>query len=457
LKFETTVRVVVIGAGACGLTAALAARERGAEVLVLERDARPSGSTALSTGLIPAAGTKFQRALGIEDSAELLAEDIWRKAKGQTDRRMVETVARASAPTVEWLAERHGVQFRLVEGYLYPGHSVLRMHGTPHRTGEELEGALLASAQANGIDILTSALATEVLHENQKILGVRFRRPDGSVESVGCGALVLACCGFGGNPEMVRRYIPEMADAEFSGHVGNKGDAVRWGLELGAALADLGSYQGHGAVAVPYGNPVNWALLTNGGYQVNLRGGRFSNEVRGYSEQAIEVIAQPERTAWNVYDEARERPILGFKDYEEIRGLGGIRKAGTLRELAAMMSLSAESLEKTNREVDALRSSGMTDPWGRSFKGTQPLAPPFCAVKVTGTLFHTQGGLVIDPAARVLRPDGAAFPNLFAGGGAARGLSGPANWGYFSGGGLLTATTLGRIAGESAAAASSMA
>ncbi len=448
---------MVVGAGACGLTAALAAKERGAEVLVLERDARPTGSTALSTGLIPAAGTTFQRALGIQDSAELLAEDIWRKAKGQTDRRMVETVARASAPTVEWLAERHGVQFRLVEGYLYPGHSVLRMHGTPHRTGEELEGALLASAQANGIDILTSALATEVLHENQKILGVRFCRPDGSLESVGCGALVLACCGFGGNPEMVRRYIPEMADAEFSGHVGNKGDAVRWGLELGAALADLGSYQGHGAVAVPYGNPVNWALLTNGGYQVNVRGERFSNEVRGYSEQAVEVIAQPERTAWNVYDEERERPVLGFKDYEEIRGLGGIRKAGTLRELAAMMSLRAESLETTNRQVNALRSSGQADSWGRSFKGTQPLQAPFCAVKVTGTLFHTQGGLVIDPAARVLRPDGAAFPNLFAGGGAARGLSGPANWGYFSGGGLLTATTLGRIAGESAAAASSMA
>jgi fumarate reductase flavoprotein subunit len=58
---------------------------------------------------------------------------------------------------------------------------------------------------------------------------------------------------------------------------------------------------------------------------------------------------------------------------------------------------------------------------------------------------------VIDPAAAVLRPDGTALPNLFAGGGAARGLSGPSNWGYFSGGGLLTATTLGRIAGESAA------
>jgi fumarate reductase flavoprotein subunit len=457
VKFEYSVPVLVIGAGACGLTAALAAKERGAEVLVLERDDHPSGSTALSTGLIPAAATHFQRALGIEDSAELLAEDIWGKAKGQTDRAMVEAVARASGPTVEWLAARHGVEFKLVEGFLYPGHSVLRMHGTPHRTGEELENALLASAGRMGIDIVTSATATEVFSEKGAVTGVRFARPDGTSESVGCRALVLACCGFGGNRDMLRRHIPEIADAEFAGHVGNKGDAVRWGLELGAALADMGSYQGHGALAVPYGNPVNWGLLTNGGYQVNLRGERFSNEVRGYSEQAVEVIAQPEKLAWDVYDEARERPILGFKDYEEIRALGGIRKAATLRELAAMMAVPFEALQETNQAVDKLRSSGIPDSFGRSFKGTQPLAPPFCAVKVTGALFHTQGGLVVDPRARVLRPDGSGFQNLFAGGGAARGLSGPSNWGYFSGGGLLTATTLGRIAGESAAAASSMA
>jgi len=450
--------VVVIGAGACGLAAALAAKERGAEVLVLERDAKPAGSTALSTGLIPAAGTKFQQALGIRDSAELLAEDIWRKARGQTDRAMVEAVARASGPTVEWLAERHGVQFKLVEGFLYPGHSVLRMHGTPHRTGEELEGALLASAGRMGIDIVTSAVATDLFADDTgRVSGVRFARPDGSSETVGCDALVLACCGFGGNKEMVRRHIPEIADAEFWGHVGNQGDAVRWGLELGAAVADLASYQGHGAVAVPYGNPVNWGLLTNGGYQVNLRGERFSNEVRGYSEQAVEVIAQPERLAWDVYDETRERAILGFQDYEEIRSLGGIRKAASLRELAEMMSVPAAALESTNREVDLLRASGEADRWGRSFGGTAPLAPPFCAVKVTGALFHTQGGLVVDASARVLRPDRTPLPNLFAGGGAARGLSGPSNWGYFSGGGLLTATTLGRIAGESAAAASSMA
>ncbi|HTO50711.1 MAG TPA: FAD-dependent oxidoreductase [Burkholderiales bacterium] len=451
-RFEYSVPVVVIGAGACGLTAALAARECGAETLVLERDAKPAGSTALSTGLIPAARTRFQRALGIADSPELLAEDIWRKAKGETDRAIVDAVARAAGPTIEWLADRHGVAFRLVEGFLYPGHSVLRMHGTPHRTGRELEDALLAAAGRLGIDIVTSAVATDLYASSDgRVAAVRFSRPDGAVETVGCEALVLGCCGFGGDKEMVRRHIPEIADAEFWGHVGNKGDAIKWGRALGAAIADLGSYQGHGAVATPYGNPVNWGLLTNGGYQVNLLGQRFSNEVRGYSEQAVEVIAQPGRVAWNIFDELREQPILGFTDYQQIQALGGVKKAPTLRALAALVGLPSDALEQTNAAVDALRAGAPEDRWGRSFRDSPPLAPPFCAIKVTGALFHTQGGLVIDPTARVLRVEGAPLPNLFAGGGAARGLSGPSNWGYFSGGGLLSATTLGRIAGENAA------
>jgi len=78
--------------------------------------------------------------------------------------------------------------------------------------------------------------------------------------------------------------------------------------------------------------------------------------------------------------------------------------------------------------------------------------PPYYAIRITGALFHTQGGLAIDQAARVLRDDGTAFPNLFAGGGAARGVSGNAVWGYLSGNGLLTAVTLGRIAGRGAGA-----
>ena len=265
---EVSTQVVVIGAGACGLTAALAARERGAEVLVLERDTRPTGSTSLSTGLIPAAGTRLQDAAGILDSAELLESDILKKAQHQTDTAIVRAVAQASGPTVDWLMQVHQLQLTLVQGYLYPGHSVLRMHGTPHRTGTELEAGLLAAVERMGIDIVCSARATDLYATAQgRVTAVRFERPDGTSETVGCEALVLACSGFGGNPELLRKHIPEIADAEFWGHKGNQGDALLWGLDLGAAVADLGSYQGHGGVSTPYGNPINWGVLTEGGFR----------------------------------------------------------------------------------------------------------------------------------------------------------------------------------------------
>ena len=451
-QFEESVPVVIIGAGACGLTAALAAKERGADVLVLERDEKPAGSTSLSTGLIPAAGTRLQRALGIDDSPEQLAQDIIAKAKGQNDPAIVEVVARMSGPTIDWLNEVHAVAFSLVQGFMYPGHSRLRMHGTPNRTGTELEAALFTAVARLGIDVLTSATATDLYAEaTGRIKAVRFTRPDGSRETVGCNAVVLACCGYGGNKALLRKYIPEIVDAEFWGHVGNKGDAVQWGIELGAAIADMGSYQGHGGVAYPHGNPMNWGLLTEGGFQVNANGERFSNEVRGYSEQAVDVIAQPGRMAWDIYDEIREAPILGFTDYQEVSALGGVKKAPSVRALAQLLGLPYEALERTVAAVDAMRAGQRTCPWGRDFSKTKPLQAPYCGVKVTGALFHTQGGLVIDTNAQVLRPDRSRLPNLFFGGGAARGLSGPSRWGYFSGGGLLTAVTLGRLAGTSAA------
>ncbi len=280
---------------------------------------------------------------------------------------------------------------------------------------------------------------------------VRFKRRDGRHETVGCQALVLACNGFGGDREMLRQYIPEIAEADYMGHVGNTGDAVRWGIALGAAVADMGSYQGHGAVAHPQGNTMTYGLITGGGFQVNAKGERFSNEAAGYSEQAVEVVRQPGRVAWVIFDETRETPVRGFTDYEDVLALGGIKKAATIEDLARLLGLPAAAVARSFAEAEAARASGRPDRFGRVFSGPA-LSPVYCGVKVTGALYHTQGGLVVDPGARVLRDDRAALPNLFAGGGAARGLSGPSRWGYLSGNGLLTATVLGRAAGRSAAA-----
>jgi fumarate reductase flavoprotein subunit len=451
-KFNTQVPLLVVGAGAAGLCAALAAKEAGADVIVVERDVVPTGSTALSAGLIPAAGTRFQRAKGIDDSAQQFADDIRWKAKGEADSALVEAVAREAAPLVEWLADRHELPFDLVDNFNYPGHSAMRMHGLPSRTGRELIDRLRNAVEVNEIDIVTRSTAVRLSADpDGLIVGVEVVRGDGAHEWIGCQALILACNGFGGNPDLVRRYIPEMADALYFGHSGNRGDAIIWGHSLGAALSHLGAYQGHGSVATPHNILISWAVIMQGGIQVNGEGHRFSDETRGYSEQATEVLRQPGGFAWSVFDERIAGVARQFEDFREAERSGAILTSDGIAELAGTMRIPAAALVAEWDEVERLKMTSAQDRFGREFLAGQSCKPPYHAVKVTGALFHTQGGLAVDAKGRVKREKEARFPNLFAAGGAAAGVSGSTAAGYLSGNGLLTATVLGRSAGEIAA------
>jgi fumarate reductase flavoprotein subunit len=451
IEFETSVPVVVIGAGACGMTAALTVADAGVEVLVLERDSVPQGSTALSSGMIPACETHIQKAHGVEDTVDAMTTDILSKAHNATDADMVKVLCQESGPAINWLTETHGVELALVDGFLYPNHSYLRMHAPASRTGADLIGSMTQAVERAGVDLLTDSTVTDLFADTTgHISGIRFTRPDGTIELLGCSALILACNGFGGNPEMVKQLIPDMADANYFGHTGNQGEAIQWGEALGAAMADLGSYQGHGSVAHPHGILISWALMMNGGIQVNIHGKRFSNEHQGYSEQGRRVIAEPESIAWNILDARLYKMGQGFEDFRQAVSAGALIKADTLSELANKCGLPEDSLAATLSENSELSSGQGTDSFGRDFTSKPHLQPPYYAVKVTGSLFHTQGGLVVDANARVLRPDNSPLPNLYAGGGAARGISGPSDWGYLSGNGLLTAVALGRIAGCSA-------
>ena len=450
--FATEVPVLIVGAGAAGLCAALAAHEAGVECVLVERDAVPRGSTALSAGLIPAAGTRFQRERGIADDFSLFAADILRKARNEPAPDIVDLVARGAAPLVEWLADTYGLNFSVVENFEYPGHSARRMHGLPSRSGVELVDRLRGAVENAGIPILTSATVTTLFVEaDGRVRGVAVSRPDASSERIGCGALVLACSGFGGNPELVRCHIPEMSKAIYFGHPGNRGDAVLWGVRLGAKLAFMSGYQGHGSVAHPHAILITWAVITEGGFQVDAQGRRFANEATGYSEQAEAVLEKAQGTAFDIFDERVAGMARQFEDFRKAEAAGAVITAATIGELATRLNLPVPKLARTFDEVSAMKRGLTEDPLGRSFLGSPELAAPFKAVKVTGALFHTQGGLVVNREARVLKIAGSLFPNLLAAGGAAAGVSGSTAAGYLSGNGLLTATVLGRKAGEQAA------
>lgn len=440
--FDLSCETLIVGAGACGLVAALSAREAGQEVLVIEADPVPSGSTALSAGLIPAAGTRAQRAAGIDDSAELFAHDIQAKAGGENDPDLVALLAGHAGGVIDWLSEAHGLPFSVVADFDYPGHSRRRMHGLPTRSGAELIDALRSACEAAGVDIVCDRRATVLHHEGDRVRGLTVTRPDGGVETIGCDRLILACNGFGGNRALVERHMPDIADGLWFGHDGNRGEAMLWGEALGADLAHLGAYQGHGNVAHPHGILITWAVITEGGVQVNSDGQRFWNEAQGYSEAARAVLAQPGGTAYAIFDARIADIARQFEDFKRAEAAGAIRRGETPEDLAAELGLPAGTLARTIAEIPPTG----TDMFGRDFKGRQ-LRAPYCGVRVTGALFHTQGGLRVDAQARVLRPDGTPFVNLHAGGGAACGVSGRGDSGYLSGNGLLSAVVLGRLAG----------
>jgi len=444
-NFEVEVPLLIVGAGAAGLCAALAATEAGIEVLVIERDAVPAGSTALSAGLIPAAATRLQRDKGIVDSPQLFAADIQRKAKGEADAAVVDAVAHGAGVLVEWLMDRYGLPFEVVDNFNYPGHSVMRMHGLPTRTGSELIDRLRHAAETSDITILPQRIAGRLLAEpDGRIRGVEILRGDGRRERIGCAA-------FGGNADLVRRFIPEMGAALYFGHPGNRGDAVMWGEALGAKLAHLGAYQGHGSVATPHNILITWAVIMQGGIQINRDGSRFCDETQGYSEQAAEVLRQPGAIAWRVFDGRIAAVARQFEDFQNAERAGAILSGSSVEELAGLMRVPAATFASEWADVESLKTKRGTDRFGRQFAPQQLCEAPFHAVKVTGALFHTQGGLAIDGVGRVRRQDGTLLPNLFAVGGAAVGVSGSSAAGYLSGNGLLTATVLGRLAGQAAA------
>jgi fumarate reductase flavoprotein subunit len=269
------------------------------------------------------------------------------------------------------------------------------------------------------------------------------------LERVQAAKVILACNGFAGNPELVREHCPAMAGALYFGGEGNTGEGILWGVELGGVTAFMDAYQAHASVALPHAILITYAIIMEGGIQVNIAGRRFGDETSGYSEHALAVLAQPDATAWDIYDERLHQLGRQFDDYRQAEEIGAIVSAPSLADLALQIAVPAGALTETVAAYNHAAAGAAADPWGRS--DCRRLEAPYYAARVTGALFHTQGGLLVDEDARVLRADGSPVPNLYAGGGTAAGISGHGPGGYLSGNGLLTAIGYGMLAGRHAA------
>jgi fumarate reductase flavoprotein subunit len=441
---------VIVGAGAAGLSAATCAAARGARVLVLDCADGLFSDFAMSGGGPAAAGTSFQAAAGITDDPQRWTQDIARKTNGSAEPSIVRLVTTRARDAIHFQARRLGMAIHLVQGIPVAGHSVPRLHATPNEGGREYAETLAAAAACMPeIVRMNDTEVTALMVADGAVRGVRARSR-GKEQDIRAPLTLLACGGFAANRRMLRELVPGMAEALHIGSPHANGAGIAWGQALGAASSLLDSYQGHGHVTVDGKGRLGLGLTTLGAILIDRNGRRFVREDIGPSELAAHVLAAPGGTAVEFYDQRIHDQALSMGAYRDVLARGVALSAPSAGALAAQLDLPVDAFLATLAAANRAASGETADPLSR-MAFAKPLSSPFWGVRITGALAHTQGGLLVDANAQVIRGDGSPIAGLLAAGGTVTGISGHGAAGYASGNGLAQAFALGMIAAETIA------
>lgn len=442
--------VIVLGGGLAGCAAALAAAQGGAKVVQLEKQADIGGSTVLSAGLSAYACTAEQKAQGIDDSVELLRQDIIDSGFGLGNTELIDLYCDNQEETYRWLTGL-GVEYGHV--HAAAGQSVPRSHPTNTRRMLEL---LTVEAAKLGAELRTNAPAHRLDRVDGRVIGVHLS--DG--ELIEANAVVLATGGFSQNRELLERFAPQMRLSHQAGGPGNVGDGLRMAWDLGADVIDTPYIKGTYGV-YPYEHPGEHGTgihaIYKGGIAVNWAGERFVDESLPYKVVGDANLLQDKGQSVQIFDskvmEATDSSVAIF-DFAGRRESGILVEADTIEELAERIGLpvavTLATVAKYNRRID----SGEPDELGRVHLSGQvgtifPLASPPYFGHISGTVvLATYCGLAVDTNMQVHNVYREPIDGLFAAGEIIGG---------FHGGGYMTGTSIGksgifgRIAGKRAA------
>jgi fumarate reductase flavoprotein subunit len=444
--------VIVIGGGAAGWSAALAAVQSGLSVSLLEKLSEYGGSSALSGGCLAFAGTDLQAVQGVVDSPDLLFKDLREVGQGVNDEALVRTYCDAQLTTYAWL-KAAGVRFSPVIETA-SGQSVPRVHTVDPA---DMVRALKAASEGSGLVDYQVGCAAEALVQDPsgRVVGVQLA--DGSSLTAAKG-VIIASGGFAKNPVLLDRYAPQYAEAVFVAGAGSQGDGLRMAQELGADLCDMDYVKGtFGKHPTDESNDHSLQAVYKGAIAINQDGQRFVDESISYKLLGDAVMAQPWHTAYQIMDQGifdtgddRVR-ILDFgRRLEE----GLFYVADTLEALAAQIEIDPAVMLDIVARYNSYVEAGHDPDFGRSHLVHHHGAlrkietAPFYAYPSTAVVFGTYCGLRIDSEARVLKPDGSPIDGLYAAGEVTGGFHGAA---YMTGSALGKAIVFGRLAGFGAA------
>ncbi len=445
--------VIVIGSGAAGLSAAVAAADAGATVLVVEGDAQVGGSSRLSGGHFYAAGTSLQQEVGVHDSADAMFEHYMTLNQWLVDPAVVRRYCDLSAPTFEWL-KGLGVRFAKEGVYTSGVGSTPRGH-QPEGAGQEVVNVLDGHRSHKGVDLVTHSRVTGLLtDEHGQITGVKIGE-----DRATCGAVIMACGGFGANPDMIEKYYPQAAASGdwrwYIGSEGARGDGITLGESVGAVIEGFD----RGLLLVTPGFSRDLEVLLPGWLiLVNSVGRRFTNESAPYTVLSG-LIQHQGGAVYAVFDEtaraaAKPSPMSQAYWVNDVLAQkaedGRIQRAASLEELAHQCAIDVDGLTGTVERYNADVAIGRDTAFFKQ-QGMKPIqAPPFYAVEVKPAIVcWTGAGVRISADTQVLNKRERPIPGLYAAGENVGNLHGDR---YIGGGGSFgPCIVFGKLAGENAA------
>ena len=450
--------VVVIGAGGAGFSAAITARNAGANVVLLEKMPAVGGNSLISGAEMNVAKNWVQPKLGInDDSPELHAQDTFKGGDGKGDMKVINVMTHEALDAAKWCRDYLGVRFEDDNLFFFGGHSRKRALIPVGHTGTEFIAKFQAKADELGIPVITNMKAEELIKDKDgRVVGVKATM-DGSEYTFNAkGGVVLATGGFGANPEMVKKYNPKI-DERFktTDAPGSTGEALYMAERAGAELVNMGYIQTY-----PICDPLSGAIELiadarfDGAIMLNQEGKRFVEELQRRDVLSEAILNQTGRYCWVLWNDKIGSISNTVKahanEYEAFTKQGIMTTCDDLKCIADFTKIPFDQLQKTVKRVSDMAGKGNDKDFNHRSGLVDMQQGKYYVIKAVPSTHHTMGGVRINEKAEALTAEGKVIPGLWAAG-EVTGVTHGTN--RLGGNAYTDIIVFGRIAGEAAAKA----
>ncbi|QUN05022.1 flavocytochrome c [Shewanella yunxiaonensis] len=438
--------VVIIGAGSAGYNAAIAAKQAGAKVILVEKAPFSGGNSMLAAGGMNAVGTPQQKAHHVEDKVEWFVEDTMKGGRYANDPKLVEILAEQSAAGVKWL-ESLGVNMDDLKRS--GGARVDRTHrpADGRSAGPTIIQALRKAADKYGVETRLNSRAEKlVVNDDHQIVGVVVHGKHSGYYMLSAKSVVLTTGGYGYNKEMIAYYRPTFKGMTSSNNITATGDGINMAKEIGASMTDIDWIQAHPTIGVDSRILISETVRGVGAIMVNAKGQRFISELATRDRASDAILKQPGKFAWLVFDNQLYKKAKMVRGYDH---LGMLKTADTIDGLAKLTGMDSKLLASTIGDYNQYQKTGDDKAFHRQDMPLNVTQPPYYAVKVAPGIHHTMGGVAIDTKAEVLDLQSWPIKGLYAAGEVTGGVHG---YNRLGGNAIADTVVFGKIAGENAAA-----